>query len=172
MKIIAVDPGLTGAIAVLDTETQKLDVVDMPTTKNARKGAGLTIIDAPKLHELICNWRLWYDASHIIIEEVGGMPKQSAPAAFNFGYGCGLVYMAAVAADLSIELVTPQRWKGNMKVSTTPAQIRSRATEVFPFYRAYWDHEFLNLKSPTSEVGLGRAEAALLAAYGQRMLGA
>ena len=172
MILLAADPGLTGALALLDTVTRDLVVADMPTTKNARKSSALKIIDAHALFDLIVMFREAYGATHFIVEQVGGIPKQSAPAAFNFGFGAGLLRMAAVGSKFTIEEVPPQRWKANMRVSTTPDQIRSRATEVFPFHDHLWNRDTLRLKSPNSEVGLGRAEAALLAAYGQRLFGA
>lgn len=167
MKIVAADPGLTGALAFYDVSNSYLSVADMPVLRSARKSGGDKL--AIDQHELLALMRMWGDfgATHFVVEEVGGLPKQSAPNAFSFGFGCGLLRMAAVVCGYRIEPVTPQRWKAVMRVSTTPMQIRARANEVFPAFAHYWQQGKLTAKS---EVGIGRAEAALLAAYGERTL--
>ncbi len=168
MVIVGADPGLTGALA-LTWRGELARVDDMPTTKVARKSKGdKRILDLPGLVDLFAGYRC-FGATHFVVEEVGGLPGQSASGAFAFGFGAGALRMAAVSAGLAIEPVTPQRWKGAMRVGTDPEAIRARATEVFPQHAHLWARPPRST-STKSEVGLGRAEAALLAAYGARIL--
>jgi crossover junction endodeoxyribonuclease RuvC len=170
MILVAADPGLTGALAFYDTSSGQLEVVDMPTTVQDRAAkTPKTIIDATELWNIFSLFRDM-GATHFVVEEVGGMPGQGASHSFNFGFGTGLLRMAAVAAGFAIEPVTPQRWKGAMRVSTTPAAIRERANQVIPTHAHLWAP--VGRQRVTSEAGLGRAEAALLAAYGGRIFGA
>jgi hypothetical protein len=170
MIVVGADPGLDGAIVALDTASGALYVQEMPTTKTARKSKGdKRVIDLPALYLAFEGCKL-LGVTHFIVEEVGGLPGQSASGAFAFGFGAGALRMAAVAVGLAIEPVTPQRWKSAMRVGTDPEAIRARATEVFPHHAHLWARP---PRSPSkkSEVGLGRAEAALIAAYGARVLG-
>lgn len=167
MVLIAADPGLHGALAFYDTRTGQMEIADMPVTRKDREGkAAKPVIDQV---ELLATMQVFVGmgATHFIVEEVGGMPGQGASHSFHFGFGAGLLRMAAVASGLIIEPVSPQRWKAAMKVSTTPAAIRARASEVIPTHAHLWA---LGKFKPNSDVGLGRAEAALLAAYGERFL--
>lgn len=124
--------------------------------------------------------------TNAFLETVGGLPGQSAPAAFNFGRGYGVLRMALVAAGISIHPAQPATWKAKMGVAswrprskpdTTPldldnpksprqvkqalkADSRRRASELLPSHAHLWPlvkHD-------------GRAEAALLCLYGERVL--
>jgi len=165
--LIAADPGLDGALAFFDPDCNALYVEDMPTVLAERKTKNpKRIIDEVGLLQLVRFFE-GLGARHFVVEEVGGMPGQGGPHSFSFGYGAGLLRMAAHSVGLAVEPVRPQTWKGVMRVPTLPDGIRTRATEVFPAHAAMWDR---GKRKPSSEYGLGRAEAALLAAYGERIL--
>ncbi len=53
MKIIGVDPGASGAIAVLDLENRSLVVIDMPTAKVKRGPRTVNQVDAVRLAEAL-----------------------------------------------------------------------------------------------------------------------
>lgn len=168
MILVACDPGLDGALCYYDTKSGYMQIDDMPTTVKDRSAKkAMRIIDEPALWELLQFYRL-NGATHFVPEEVGGLPGQGAPRAFNFGYGAGLLHAFARAAGFAIEPIAPVRWKAAMRVSTTPAAIRDRASQVIPTHAHLWA---LGKLKPSSEVNLGRAEAALLACYGERILG-
>lgn len=159
--LIAIDPGLKGAIAFYDPLTGQLEVSDMPLQKKARaRKEAKNIIDEGELFATI-ELYAGMGAKHAFIEEVGGMPGQSAPNAFNFGFGAGLLHAFARAVGLSIEPIRPQEWKGALRVpSDTTKAILARASQLIPTHVHLWpqvSHE-------------GRAEAAMLALYGERVL--
>lgn len=167
MLLLGADPGLEGAIAAYDTQLGRLDVYDMPTTKKELSGRARlrSIIDEP---ELLCLMQMLRGngASHLFVEEVGGRPGQSASAAFNFGRGYGALIMAARSCDLAIEPVLPQVWKREMRAPKDKKASIARASEVHPYGAEYWG---ASAKGSVDQKG-GRAEAAMIVLYGERIL--
>lgn len=158
--ILACDPGLGGALCFYDPKLGRMEVDDMPTfTKKTGKSAKRRTLDEHALFDLVGKWKA-EGAVHLYIEAVGGLPGQSAPAAFNFGSGYGAVRMAAIAHGLSIEAVPPATWKTALRVPSNKHGARQRASEMIPTHRHLWPR----VKDD------GRAEAALLALYAFRHL--
>ena len=158
MTIFAIDPGLQGALARYDG--QHLSVLDMPLTKR-RLASGKTrdAIDEVELVRLVqmacmeCDW--------LLMEAVGGIPAQSAPAAFTFGRGVGVIIGAAISAGIKREEIHPATWKGALRVPANKEAARARASELLPAYSGLW----------TRQKDDGRAEASLLALYGWKIKG-
>lgn len=158
--IVACDPGISGALALNDWATGRLDVIRMPT--QTRQIAGRKLRQVIDEGEVISTLAMFagMGATHLFIEAVGGLPGQSAPAAFNFGQGYGTVRVAAMCAGLIIEAVPPAVWKAALKVPKDKHAARQRASEMIPTHRHLW--------SMAKDDGL--AEAALLSLYGQRWI--
>lgn len=165
---LACDPGLTGAFAALSGDT--LTVRDMPTFQE-RAGARNTLrsfINEPAIIQVLRSWWLLGEDT-LVIELVGGIPGQAAHGAFTFGHGAGLITGAARAIGYRVEKVPAMRWKSALKVPADKAKAVDRATQVFPAYANLWAPVRGN---GSLEQRSGRAEAALLARYGQMTLGA
>ena len=97
----------------------------------------------------------------LYIEDVSGVPGQSGPAAFNFGYGVGVVRTAALAAGIAVKPVHPSVWKRQMKVPSGPKKskaVRALASDLLPAWAHLWPLEKHD----------GRAEAALLALWAEK----
>lgn len=156
MNFVGIDPGLQGAIAVIDGEGRFQEVVDMPVITTRRKE-----IDFVTLWPILS--RIIADARFVVLEKVGGLPKQSAPAAFNFGAGWGFLRAALIASQVRHDLISPQRWKKSILEGGFKDKGASRECARRHFPDA---HDHLNLKKHH-----GRAEALLMAEYGRRMLG-
>ncbi len=168
MSVIGVDPGLTGAMARYDSEADTLDIMDMPTwwmTVGKKKRQRVDAVDLAEYFELA----KMMGVELVVIEAVGGRPKQSAGAGFVFGYTVGLIYMACVMCRLVVETVPPQTWKKFMRVpgkKGLPSEkraaeqaIQHRADELFPHHRDKW-------RGPHGGKRLDRCEAAMLAKFG------
>ena len=158
--LIAVDPGLTGAIASYDTKRGRLDVMAMPTYLQAKgKAAKRVTLDENELVALITTLH-GLGATHLFIEEVQGLPKQSASAAFNFGYGYAVIITTARVLGMVVERVRPERWKAALRVPKDKNAARARASEMIPTHKHLW---------PLVKDD-GKAEAALIAIYGEQRL--
>lgn len=155
--ILAVDPGLYGAFAW--TDGVALAVRDMSLREDLVNGKPRKLIDEARVFARLRTARL--HASVLVIEQVGGMPGQSGPAAFTFGYGVGMIVGAAQALGYRIEKVAPARWKGALGVPANKDGARARASEHWPRQAGLWP-----LKKHD-----GRAEAALIALYGWQVFG-
>jgi len=109
MNVIGIDPGLSGAIAIL-REGYSAEVYDAPTMW-VPKGKG-------RRREYILGdvLVLLRHAGHAVaaIEAVSTRPGQSAQSSLSIGYGKGIYLMALTALAIPFEVVTPQRWKGVM----------------------------------------------------------
>jgi crossover junction endodeoxyribonuclease RuvC len=102
--ILGIDPGANGAVAVLDEAGQLLDVLDMPSTREAN---GRAATNAPLLAGILARSR----ARIVYCEFVGARPTGAKTAAFSFGRARGIVEGCAGALGLPIVFVTPQSWK-------------------------------------------------------------
>lgn len=156
MVIIGVDPGFNGAIAIWRPSIRSLYVLDMPTLLNAK---GKTELDLHTLHDMLTPE---FDGPHMaVVEQVGAMRGQGVSSMFRFGQGFGAIQMALAGHKIPTQFVTPSKWKGHFGLSRDKGVSRGLAMQRFPesaehFKRAKDD---------------GRAEAALIALYGQeRML--
>lgn len=151
--IFAADPGINGALALYDG--QKLEVRPMPVMERIVSGKPRRAIDEFGVSTLF-GWARMMGAETFILEQVNGMPGQSGPAAFTFGYGVGVLVSAAIAHEMRIERVAPVRWKSAMRCPADKRGARARASEVFPGAAHLWSRQKDD----------GKAEAALLAAWG------
>lgn len=175
MIFIGIDPGLTGALALL-TPAGLQACADIPvmarSTRRVRGANGqmrdkvANQIDPGALLEILREWTAGADKNEVmvIIEKVQAMPgKQggpSSPAAtsrstFSLGLSAGLIEGVVAALKLPHELVHPATWKAYFKVPTGKDAARAMAIRLYPGAP-------LGKKKDHN-----RAEAALLARYGQ-----
>lgn len=155
--ILACDPGLQGAFAL--TNGAQLFWRDMPLRKTIVNRRERKVVDELGLEALLHRCRPI--AEILLIEDVNGMPGQSGPAAFNFGYGVGLICGMAHCLNYRVEKVHPSHWKAVMKCPADKSLARQRASEVWPEHAGAW----------TLKKHDGRAEAALIAKYGWDVYG-
>lgn len=166
--MLACDPGVTGAFAMLDGD--RLVVRDMPVEM---RQAGKRNVLRPFIHRrgVIGFLRTWHalGCDTLMIELVGGIPGQAAHGAFTFGHGAGGITYAAEAIGYRVVETPAVRWKSAMKVPADKTRAIARATEEFPAYANLW----AAVRGNGSELQRsGRAEAALLARYGEMTEGA
>ena len=151
--IIGIDPGITGAFAVLEAETLNLlDVQDLPTlTKNKKQkfnGVGLT---NPLLQ--------WKSGKHSVqmcyLENVHAMPKQGVSSMFSMGRNPGIIEGVITALVLPVTYVSPVVWKRRAKlIRKEKDESRTRAIELYP-------------EAPHArKKDYNRAEAILIARFG------
>ena len=99
----------------------------------------------------------------IVMEAVAGRGGQSAVGAFAFGFGVGIIYMAAFYSGIVMESVPPQTWKQELNVpgksKADDSAILARADELFPSHRQLFRGERGGKR-------IDRAEAAMIAKFG------
>lgn len=151
---IGVDPGLDGAIAVVDKDGGLVQIYDMPTVdvvvggKSKCKVAPAAIADELKFYTT--NGRCV-----AICESVSARPRQGVTSMFGFGRSLGVVEGVLAGMGIPYELVPPPTWVKHMRVAPGKGGSRSRAMEIWPSMAG----EFKRVKDD------GRADAALIALY-------
>lgn len=152
---LGLDPGLSGAIALLDAKAMAVvTIFDMPTfeiTVSKKKRRQLDFYALAR----------WLDlhAGSIVkatLEDPGPMPNDGPIQAFSFGTSCGAAKMAVAAHMIPMQLLKPADWKAAFRLTKDKDASRKLATLRFPQAGALFAR-----KSDD-----GRAEAALLALYG------
>jgi crossover junction endodeoxyribonuclease RuvC len=152
-RIIGIDVGLSGAIAMMQGETLTGNV-DMPTVTLTRNGKSKRQISIPELIAIIDEFK----PDEAFIEKVFAMAGQGVTSVFSFGRSLGAIEGVIAARSIKATLITPQTWQKAMAVSGGKDGARARAMELFPYNVDY----FKRKKDD------GRADAALIAAWGLR----
>ena len=154
---IGIDPGLSGAVAILATDGALVALHDMPTLTISTSRGTRQEYDVPGLVTLLAPYA--GSQTHVVIEESQAMPGQGVRSMFTVGVGFGLWLGVLAALQLPYTRVRPSIWKRAHGLSKDKEQARLRAMQLFPTadLRRKKDH--------------GRAEALLLAWWGQQRRG-
>ena len=151
MKILGVDPGLSGAIALVGDG--HLAVRDMPTAGELKR----RVIVTAELAGIIRAWA----PDCAVIEKVHAMPKQGVSSSFRFGQALGAIEGVLGALLIPVEYVTPQSWKKHYRLTANKDDARLRAIHNWPRLS-----DELSRKKDAD-----RAEALLIAKYKQEREG-
>lgn len=156
--IIGVDPGLKGAVAVVDIHTRVIvEMIDMPTYKTHTKSRKSGYLQHINVSSLAIALDIY--ASNVIaafIEAPEARPGQGLSSTFRFGKFCGQVEGILGALYIPTKPVRPAVWKRSLGLSRDKAESCDLATEYYPTEKHRW-----KLKKHND-----RAEAALIAIYG------
>lgn len=163
MNLIAVDPGLSGAVCFM-RDGELLDVQDVPTLPDNSNRQ----VDIPR----ICRWIDKWSPEYAIIENVQPMPSipgadglrrgMGAASSFRFGFAVGQLRATAACYGLKVRLIHPRVWKLHFGLKgPDKEQSRQCALRLLPTSEPYLarkkDHN--------------RAESILLALYAADTLG-
>ena len=108
MIIIGIDPGLSGAIAVLENHIVK-KIFDMPVMSEGKKNKRQ--LNSAQLVELIKQNIKNKEETAIVVEQVNAMPGQVVTSMFNFGQTFGAIKGICAALGLPIFLLDLQNGK-------------------------------------------------------------
>jgi len=130
MKIIGIDPGLTGAIAILE-DNKVLNIFEMPVmsegTKNKRQLNSAQLVSL--LNDNIPN----KEEVSVIVEQVNAMPGQGVTSMFNFGQTFGAIKGICAALGLPIFFVRPSKWKKHFElINSSKDSSRTKVIEMYP----------------------------------------
>ena len=99
MRIIGIDPGLSGGIAVLDNNKVK-ELFDMPVMPDGKKNKRQ--LNSALLAKLIKDHIEDIEDTVTIVEQVNAMPGQGVTSMFNFGQTFGAIKGICAALGLPI----------------------------------------------------------------------
>ncbi len=150
--VIGIDPGLSGALAALDTQGRVVEVRDMPVllTSSGRRTVNVLVL-RDVLYSLLPIRACW-------VETVAAMPTDSRVAAFAFGRSVGALEAACLLSAVPVQRVTPQAWKraAGLPAGAPKAASVETALRLLPGCAPYL----------TRAKDHGRADALLIARYG------
>ena len=131
MKILGIDPGLSGAIAILE-DKKVVGIFDMPVMaegkKNKRQLNSAQLVNIIK--ENIGN----NDETAVVVEQVNAMPGQGVTSMFNFGQTFGAIKGVCAALELPIFFVRPSKWKKHFElINSSKDSSRTKVIEMYPY---------------------------------------
>ena len=130
MKIIGIDPGLSGAIAVLENN-KVLNIFDMPVMSEGKKNKRQ--LNSALLVSLLKENIGQSEEVSIVVEQVNAMPGQGVTSMFNFGQTFGAIKGVCAALELPIFFVRPSKWKKYFElINSSKDSSRTKAIEMYP----------------------------------------
>ena len=166
MIIFGIDPGVSGAICVLEGEEGRvIEVYEMPTMidgkKNKRQVNGAEVTNIFKKELINENNRIessenYEKIAKVVVEHVTAMPGQGVTSMFNFGQSFGVIKGICAALKLPIYFVRPTKWKKHFNlIKTNKDASRTKVIEAYP-----------NISSKLSrKKDSNKADAILIARY-------
>jgi crossover junction endodeoxyribonuclease RuvC len=156
VKILGVDPGIHGGLAIVDTcdgsdaaAPRLVDAIDIPTVGIGAKEP----VDVLALR----TWILAHTPQHAVIERAQAMPKQGSSSGYKYGRSTGAIESVIACCGIPLTIIDPSAWKKFHQLRGGEKEAsRQRAMMLFPSAHALLarrkDH--------------GRVEAALFAPAG------
>ena len=136
MKIIGIDPGLSGGIAVLENN-KVLNIFDMPVMSEGKKNKRQ--LNSAQLVALIKENINLMKKIVVVVEQVNAMPGQGVTSMFNFGQTFGAIKGVCAALELPIFFVRPSKWKKHFElINSSKDSSRTKAIEMYPHYLINW----------------------------------
>jgi len=149
MRVLGNDPGLTGALAVIEIVNGMpvlVDITDMPVIGTGAKTRLDVIATA--------DWIAKHAPSMAYVERAQAFPGQGRSSAFVYGRVAGAVEAAVSLCRVPMTLVEAAGWKRKLQLPGKDKEAsRARALQLFP-----QQHALFALKRQHN-----RAEAALIA---------
>ena len=153
MRIIGIDPGLSGGIAILD-DLKIFDIYDMPIMSEGKKNKNQ--LNSAQLVNIIKKNIISNGDTFLIVEQVSAMPGQGVTSMFNFGQSFGILKGICSAMQLPMYFVRPAKWKKYFNlINSEKDASRTRAIEIFPYFSSQ-----LSRKKDSN-----KADAILIARY-------
>ena len=132
MRIFGIDPGLSGALAILD-EKKIYEVIDLPTMSDGKKNKKQ--LNSAHLSKYIQSNIIDLNKSVVVVEQVNAMPGQGVTSMFNFGQTFGAIKGISASLNLPIYFVRPSKWKKHFDLlNSSKDASRTKAIEMYPTF--------------------------------------
>jgi len=145
MIILAIDPGITGALAFLDINAlNRVAVFDMP------------VLDGDVNPHALRDHIQTFKPDQAVIERAASRPKQGVASVWRFSAAYTTACVVVRMMNIPLTITTPSRWKKAMNLQggkDGKEQARTLAVDLFPLCAQHFNRKKDH----------GRAEAALLA---------
>ena len=130
MIVVGIDPGLSGAIAILENN-KVLNIFDMPVMAEGKKNKRQ--LNSAQLVSIIKNGTKPEAEIAVVVEQVNAMPGQGVTSMFNFGQTFGAIKGVCAALELPIFFVRPSKWKKHFElINSSKDSSRTKVIEMYP----------------------------------------
>ena len=130
MRIFGIDPGLSGALAILDN-SNVIDVIDLPVMSEGKKNKRQ--LNSAHLSQYMVKNIVNIEDTVVVVEQVNAMPGQGVTSMFNFGQTFGAIKGIAATLKIPIFFVRPSKWKKHFElIKTSKDASRTKAIEMYP----------------------------------------
>ena len=130
MRIIGIEPGLSGAIAILEDNVIK-ELFDMPVMSDGKKNKRQ--LNSAHLVTIIKDNIKDSKNTVMVVEQVNAMPGQGVTSMFNFGQTFGAIKGICAALGLPIFFVRPAKWKKHFElINSSKDASRTKVIEMYP----------------------------------------
>ena len=113
---IGIDPGLSGAVAVLGTDGVLLALHDVPVLTLSTRSGSRTEYELPGMAALLRTYTV--PGAHVFIEASQAMPGQGVSSTWTTGYGYGAWLGLLAALQIAYTTVRPAIWKRALGLRT------------------------------------------------------
>lgn len=116
MIVLGIDPGLTGAMALLCNSRGLLAVADLPTCSNGlATGKMKNWLDVEEFDRMLLEWRITHDLARehvsVCVERPIAMPQMPAQTNASTFDGFGAIRALCSLRFDALEFVAPSEWK-------------------------------------------------------------
>tara|TARA_B100000575_G_C23082002_1_gene623431 strand:+ start:941 stop:1432 length:492 start_codon:yes stop_codon:yes gene_type:complete len=130
MKIVGIDPGLSGGIAILE-DSKVLKLFDMPVMAEGKKNKRQ--LNSAQLVSIIKENIFKSEETAVVVEQVNAVPGQGVTSMFNFGQTFGAIKGVCAALNLPIFFVRPSKWKKHFElINSSKDSSRTKVIEMYP----------------------------------------
>ena len=130
MIIIGIDPGVSGAISILENK-KVIEVFDMPTMIDGKKNKKQ--VNGSQVANIIKERLNKENQIIVVVEHVNAMPGQGVTSMFNFGQSFGVIKGVCAALSLPIYFIRPTKWKKHFNlIKTNKDASRTKVIQVYP----------------------------------------
>jgi len=131
MLTLGIDPGITGALALLDSTGSVVMAEHLPTIARGSAAKVKREIDPAGLVHLL---RIHAgDIQAAYLEQVASRPAQGVASVFSLGHSVGSITGTLAALGIPVHLVAPATWKRQAGLtSSDKEQARALAVRLFP----------------------------------------
>ena len=130
MKIIGIDPGLSGAIAILENN-RVLNIFEIPVMSEGKKNKRQ--LNSAQLVKLLRDNISKNEEVAVVVEQVNAMPGQGVTSMFNFDQTFGAIKGICASLGLPIFFVRPSKWKKHFElINSSKDSSRTKAIEMYP----------------------------------------
>ena len=131
MRIFGIDPGLSGAIAILDNK-EVIDIIELPVMAEGKKNKRQ--LNSAHLSQYMKKNIIDINDTVVVVEQVNAMPGQGVTSMFNFGQTFGAIKGVCAALSLPIFFVRPAKWKKHFElINASKDASRTKVIEMYPF---------------------------------------